>query len=223
MKHLAAIVLLLSALPGMAAEGSTDFTSNDMYDETHQNNSSYNSPSSSMSNVQINPWGNARDYYGDGISCSKPSVNVGLAGGESPHRTMAYASINFPLGGGDCKQMAKTRKHTIEYQLHSMKAEQRKADVLFSAKMANMCLEISSHITITPDNALFAECSQYVALEPAPGELAELSVMWQRYGLRQEEIVHRVERIEAVAHEPRSTTLLGLPTGMIPTRIPGGR
>ena len=113
------MMLVFTALPGMAAE----VDMNGQYDETHQENSSFNSPYSSMSNVQINPWGNAHDSYGDGISCSKPSINVGMAGGESPHRVMAYASINIPLGRKDCKKIAATRKRTMEYQLVQMQAE----------------------------------------------------------------------------------------------------
>ena len=73
------VLLLVSALPGMAAEADPTYGSADIanqYDETHQQNHSFNSPSSSMSNVQINPWGNAHDYYGDGVSCSKPSVSA---------------------------------------------------------------------------------------------------------------------------------------------------
>lgn len=213
MKTLLAVVLLVSALPWMAAEADPgdqyESDINNQYDETHQTNSSFNSPSSSMSNVQINPWGNAHDYFGDGVSCSKPSVNVGIAGGENPHRTMAYASINIPLGSKDCKKVADTRRLTMEYQLAQMKVEQRKADVLFSAKMANMCLDINKQVAIDESNPLFKECAQYIGIRPKPDEIAALSQAWDR---RANGLAKRVDRIEQVAHLPNETNLLWLET-----------
>lgn len=181
---LAFMMLVFTTLPGMAAE----VDMNGQYDETHQENSSFNSPYSSMSNVQINPWGNAHDYYGDGVSCSKPSVNIGLAGGQDPHRAMAYASINIPLGRKDCKKMANTRKLTMEYQLHQLKTEQYKADVLFAGKMAEMCLEISKHLKIVAENPLYKECGQYMA---------------KNGGLED-----RVQVLEGAAHNPNETFLI---------------
>ena len=204
-----AVLLVFASLPGRAA----DVDMSGQYDETHQQNQSYNQPVSSMSNVQINPWGNAHDYYGDGVSCSKPSVNIGVAGGENPHRTMAYASINIPLGSKDCKKVANTRRLTMEYELRQLKAEQRKADVLFSAKMANMCLEIHQHVEIQADNALYAECAQYVKTQPEPDELAEISAMWERYSGRTNQLEGRVGKLERVAHLPDESTLLWNTTG----------
>ncbi len=209
MKTLLAVILLVSALPWMAAEADPgdqyESDINNQYDETHQTNSSFNSPSSSMSNVQINPWGNAHDYFGDGVSCSKPSVNIGIAGGENPHRTMAYASINIPLGSKDCKKVADTRRLTMEYQLAQMKVEQRKADVLFSAKMANMCLDINAQVKIDADNPLFSECRQYLKITPNPDEIAALSQAWSN---RAKGLDQRVGVLEQVAHRPNETALL---------------
>lgn len=214
MKILLTALLLVSGLPWMVAEADPNdppYANADIsnqYDETHQNNHSFNSPSSSMSNVQINPWGNAHDYFGDGVSCSKPSVNVGIAGGERPHRTMAYASINIPLGSKACKEVAQTRKLTMEYQLQQMKAEQHKADVLFASKMASMCIQINEQVSINEENPLYGECKQYVKWEPAPDELAKLSMQWNRTTEQTDSLHGRVERLEGVAHKPNETFLL---------------
>jgi len=135
-------------------------------------------------------------------------VNVGIAGGQDPHRTMAYASVNIPLGGKACKEVAATRKMTMEYQLAQMKIEQRKADVLFSAKMANMCIQIDQTITITADNPLYMECAQYVASKPAPNELSKINQTMGRYGGTIEELSQRLGTLEQVAHRPNETFLL---------------
>lgn len=177
-------------------------------DNTNQQNSSYNSPSSAMSNVQINPYSNARDYYGEGVSCSKPAINIGLAGGQSPHRTMAYANLNIPLGGKGCKRVAKLREQTVAYQLYQAQTEQRKADVLFAAKMANMCLEIASQVTITQDNPLFEECVQYVAIEPTADAVAELTYIINQRDLFTNDLDKRLRVVEGVAHLPNKPTLL---------------
>lgn len=208
MRFLTLIVLsLMVAIPAIA--GDPDYNSEtDIYnnnDTTRQDNQSINAPTSAMSNVQINPYSNARDYFGDGVSCAKPSVNLGLAGGERPHRAIGYVNVNIPLGGDDCKKAASTRTRTMEYALHQMQTEQGKADKLFAAKMANMCLDIQSHISIHPDNPLFEECSQYIAIEPTPDEIAHLSQMWND---RANGLTQRVNSLEQVAHLPNETNLL---------------
>lgn len=214
MKILAFIIgMLVFASPGTAQEAdpTTGVTNSDFatqYDETNQENHSFNSPSSSMSNVQINPWGNARDTYGEGVSCSKPSVNIGIAGGERPHRTMAYASVNIPLGMKDCKELAQTRKRTLEYKLTQMQTEQRKADVLFAAKMANMCMDIQRHITIDAENPLYSECAQYISITPTPDEIAQISLQWKQTSQQLNGISTRVNTLESVAHKPQETYLL---------------
>lgn len=207
MKNYILLVLLVLVVAVSATADPHDPTT-DIYqqqDTTQQENSAFNAPTSAMSNVQINPYSNARDYYGNGVSCSKPSVNIGLAGGERPHKVLGYLNVNIPLGMKDCKKVANTRKQTMEYQLYQMKTEQRKADVLFAAKMANMCLEISSHITITPDNPLYTECAQYVAIEPTPDEIAALATKWNQTSQR---LNARMQNLEHVAHRPNESFLI---------------
>ncbi len=118
---------------------------------------------------------------------------------------MAYASINIPLGSKDCKKVADTRRLTMEYQLAQMKVEQRKADVLFSAKMANMCLDINAQVKIDADNPLFSECRQYLKITPYPDEIAALSQAWSN---RAKGLDQRVGVLEQVAHRPNETALL---------------
>ena len=89
-----------------------------------------------------------------------------------------------------------------------MKTEQRKADVLFSAKMANMCLEIQSHITINPDNPLYEECAQYLYMEPHPDDVAELTNLLNRTNGHAAAMNKRVTQLEDVAHLPNQTSLL---------------
>ena len=195
------LVVVISA----KADPEMDSSVYQQVDSTQQENSSYNAPRSAMSNVQINPYSNARDYFGQGVSCSRPSVNVGLAGGERPHKVLGYVNVNIPLGGQDCKRAAKTRTQTMEYALYQMKTEQGKADKLFAAKMANMCLDIQSHMTIHQDNPLYSECAQYMQIEPNPDDIAAINSVMQRHV---NGINGRILRLEGVAHSPNQTILM---------------
>ena len=93
----------------------------------------------------------------------------------------------------------------MQYELAQMKIEQGKADKLFAAKMANMCLEIQSHVAIDPNNPLYEECAQYIAIEPSPDEIAALSQAWNN---RANGLAMRVNSLEQVAHLPNETNLL---------------
>lgn len=199
------ILFVLSLMVALSATADDHInTQTDIYnntDSTRQDNQSVNAPTSAMSNIQINPYSNARDYFGAGVSCAQPSVNVGFAGGQSPHKTLGYVNVNFPIGGKDCKRAARTRIKTMEYALYQMQTEQGKADKLFAAKMANMCLDIQSRMTIHQDNPLYEECEQYIAIEPHPDDVASLLGRYGEYG-------GRLQFLETHVHAPGDTKRL---------------
>lgn len=130
-------------------------------DTNSQQNNSNSSSYGSLANYQINS--NSEAFHQVGRArCAAPTVDAGIAGPKGlGNDSTAYMEVNFPLGGGTCKEAQDQELSLMKYDLHVAQVEQRKKDILFQTKMAQVCIALHATTLIQENNPLAKECSQF--------------------------------------------------------------
>lgn len=71
--------------------------------------------------------------------------------------------VTVPLFTGRCKSAFDDEVAVTRYQLHVAKVEQRKQDILFNVKMAEVCMGLhKANIVIDKTNPLYTHCVQFM-------------------------------------------------------------
>ena len=154
-KHAIKMVALAALVPSLALA--------EVESSNSQMNESNSYSSGSLSNYQINSNSEARHRVGDAV-CAAPSLDVGIAGRSNnlDDTGMVYAAINIPFGGSVCEDAQAATLGAMQYDLHVQQVEQRKRDVLFQNKMANVCVALHRTVAIDERNILWDECKDFM-------------------------------------------------------------
>jgi len=150
---------------------------NSITNDTVQQNDATVSPTSVMSNTQVNS-GTTFDSYGGGVTCARATFNigtVGTVGGNSGYNTgtQIYAGVNIPLfSGKSCEDAAKAQLYIKRQQRLTMqevmrrdnelhKANMKKKDLQYADLLAKVCMNFHDKIVAKNDSTLTKECIQY--------------------------------------------------------------
>lgn len=151
-----------------------------------QDNTSISSPSSTMSNVQVNPVGDvAESSYGGGIRCSEPTLNTGVTQtrtGFGDDMTTGYVNFAIPLGpafnANLCDDAAKTQTNINKHRLLEMQDAALRQDEYHQAKMeqewlkvakaeagmAKICMEMHKYMSGNPNTEVWALCAKFAPI-----------------------------------------------------------
>ena len=79
--------------------------------------------------------------------------------------------ISVPLTFGRCRDAFDDEVAVTRYKLHVAKVEQRKQDILFNVKLAEVCMGLhQAGIVIDKTNPLYVQCRQYMPSELKHGK-----------------------------------------------------
>ena len=166
---------LLVALLFCGSISANDLTS--LAQDTNQSNEAIVSPTSVMSNTQINS-GVTFDSYGGGVTCARPTIQVGAVGNFNGQRkyntgTQVYVGVNIPFGAGsDCESAARaqtflnkqrrlTMKEVMRRANETHKHEMKKKDLMYADLLAKVCLNFHSQVVADNDSVMAKECKTY--------------------------------------------------------------
>jgi len=138
---------------------------------TTQDNTSIASPTSTMSNVQVNAGSMARSTFGGGVGCSDATLSV------SATRTPSFgnyvtATISTPINSmfqtSDCEKAARTQTSINHQILIDMKVRRVRDSQLHNqvlakrdAELARVCIELHGEVSSNPDSYLSIACSRF--------------------------------------------------------------
>ena len=169
--------LLLPLLFLCGVVNASELDSTNITQDTMQQNEAVNSPTSVMSNTQVNS-GVTFDSYGAGVSCARATVQMGAIGnvhGDSAYNTgtQLYVGINIPFGSGsDCKDAARTQTFLNKQRTIVLKElvrrnnevhvqEMKKKDLMYADLLAKVCLNFSGKIVADVNSIMARECKAY--------------------------------------------------------------
>lgn len=167
-------VILLSVLV-CSAVSANEVTS--MTQDTIQQNESVNSPTSVMSNTQVNS-GVTFDSYGGGVTCSRTTMQLGATSSVNAHSgyntgTQLYVGVNIPFGdGSDCKDAAEaqlllnkqrtlTLKELMRRDNENHKKEMKRKDLMYADLLAKVCINFHGKVAAHNDSVMSKECKGY--------------------------------------------------------------
>jgi len=171
MKYMFIAVLLLLSLASLSAMAETGV----MSQNNAQENQSVNSPTSVMSNTQING-GVSHDSYGGGVNCSRTTWQVGAVGiANSNYQTgtQLYAGVTGTFGDeGRCKDAANaqiylTRMKQRDLEQHIKRTnlthaeEIKKQRLLYADLLAKVCENQHDKVVALDGSVLDSECDTY--------------------------------------------------------------
>lgn len=157
--------------------------------QASQQNYSTSSPTSVMSNTQVNS-GTTFDSYGGGVTCARATFNIGAVGTVDGHSnynagTQIYAGVNIPLfSGKSCKDAAKAQLNIKRQQRLTMqemmrrdneahKADMKKKDLQYADLLAKVCMNFHSKVVAQNDSTLAIECNNYRTINHGEPEYNE--------------------------------------------------
>lgn len=148
---------------------------------TNQESTSIASPSSTMSNVQVNTGDLAESHYGGGVSCAEPTMSVSAT--RTPHMGNYYtAGVSFPMTGvfetSDCDKAARLQNQLRTWELidrkqisdrkeemHQVRIEQEWLKVADAqANLATVCARLHKELSANPVSELWAVCSNFAPI-----------------------------------------------------------
>ena len=149
--------------------------------DTNQKNSSINSPTSVMSNTQVNG-GVTFDSYGGGVTCARSTVQVGASGNVGSRNgyntgTQVYVGVNIPFGSGaDCKRAAnaqlflnKQRRLTLKELMRRDNEEHRhemkRKDLMYADLLAKVCTNFHDKVVAASGSTMAKECKDYLVID----------------------------------------------------------
>jgi len=173
------LILITALFCSSALAQDSDF--NSITNDTVQANDAINSPTSIMSNTQINS-GVTFDSYGAGVTCARTTIQIGAIGNINGHSryntgTQAYIGINIPFGDGqNCKDAAsaqlflnKQRKITMvelmRRENESHKHEMKKKDLMYADLLAKVCANFHDKLVAANDSVMAKECNSYKVID----------------------------------------------------------
>ena len=148
--------------------------------DTNQQNSSINSPTSVMNNTQVNG-GVTFDSYGAGVTCSRPTMQVGATGSVNNRGyntgTQLYVGVSIPLGSGsECKKAARSQLFLTEQRRLTLrelmrrdneehKHEMKRKDLMYADLLAKVCINFHSQVVAATDSTMAKECKDYLVID----------------------------------------------------------
>jgi len=176
MKYLFLIIILLSTSVFAAENDLTSITNDNV-----QANDAINSPTSVMSNTQVNS-GVTFDSYGAGVTCARTTIQIGAIGNINGHSryntgTQAYIGVNIPFGSGqNCKDAAaaqlflnKQRTLTMSELMRrdneNHKQEIKRKDLMYADLLAKACRYHHDKLVASNGSTMEKECSLYKVID----------------------------------------------------------
>ena len=155
-----------------------------------QQNYSTSSPTSVMSNTQVNS-GTTFDSYGGGVTCARATFNLGTVGTIGGHDgfstgTQIYAGVNIPLfSGRTCEEAAIAQLNIKRQQKYTMqelrrrdnethKAEIKRKNLQYADLLAKVCMNFHSKVVAKNDSVLAKECESYRVIDHGKPEYSEI-------------------------------------------------
>ena len=163
---------------------STLATENDLTSITNDNvqaNDAINSPTSVMSNTQVNS-GVTFDSYGAGVTCARTTIQIGAIGNiNGPSRyntgTQAYIGVNIPFGSGqNCKDAASaqlflnkqrtlTMSELMRRENENHRHEMKRKDLMYADLLAKACKYHHDKLVAANGSTMEKECSLYKVID----------------------------------------------------------
>ena len=111
--------------------------------------------------------------------------------------------VNIPLTGRRCLNAFDDAVEATIYDLHVKRVEQRKQDVLFQVKMANVCMGLhQADVILAIDNPLFEACQDFQPSEVKHGKPHAKDPLILGFGKPSAHEQERLEHLEI--HHPHT-------------------
>ena len=165
------LLIALTSVSSLAADG----MANSMTQDAIQQNESVNSPTSVMSNTQVNS-GTTFDSYGGGVTCARATWQMGAIGTAASKYTQGaqlYVGISGPIGSGsDCKDAAKLQNYLNRTRTQDLKerirrtnlthaADMKKQELLYADLLAKVCENQHSKVVALEGSFMDSACDTY--------------------------------------------------------------
>lgn len=153
---------------------------------TSQDNTSIASPSSTMSNVQVNPVGDvAESSFGGGVRCSEPTLNTGITQtrtGFGDDMTTGYVNLAIPWGPGFeidlCEDAARTQNDINMWKLIDAQEQALRREEMHQAQMekvwlevaekeasnVRLCMELHKYVSANPNTEISGFCGKFAPI-----------------------------------------------------------
>ena len=182
-------LLLITAIASCNAH-SNNVDNDSINNQASQQNYSTSSPTSVMSNTQVNS-GTTFDSYGGGVTCARATFNIGAVGAVDGHSnyntgTQIYAGVNIPLfSSKSCEDAAKaqlnikrqqrlTMQEIMRRDNESHKASMKKKDLQYADLLAKVCINFHSKVVAKNNSVLAKECESYRVIDHGKPEYSEI-------------------------------------------------
>ena len=141
---------------------------------TNQDNTSIASPTSTMSNVQVNSGSMARSTFGGGVGCSDATLSVSAT--RTPNfGNYVTATVAMPINSmfqtSDCEKAARTQTSInqqilTDMQIRRVRDSQLHNQVLAKrdAELAQVCIKLHGIMSSHQDSYLSSACSRFAPI-----------------------------------------------------------
>ena len=153
---------------------------------TNQDNTSIASPSSTMSNVQVNTGSLARSTFGGGVGCDVATLSVSATKTPSfgEYYTATYTvPVTAMFKTSDCEKAARTQNQISSQYLTDMKYATKRLNETHDRDMAKadaviakLCVGLHGAVSMDPHATMFAMCKKYAPLLDKHHNLGEMNI-----------------------------------------------
>lgn len=146
-----------------------------------QDNTSIASPSSTMSNVQVNTGDLAESHYGRGVSCAEPTMSVSAT--RTPSNGNYYTTgVSFPLTSAfrtsDCDKAARLQNQLNEWEVNDryvkanrkteyhqkLMANKELDNAIKEAQLASICIDMHNKMSANPGTMIWEKCNDFAPI-----------------------------------------------------------